>query len=143
MLDSLSYVQEAKAICIDANTKSLALIERSKSVKVKLEYVGDLNAKSITAIHDLIKDGGGEIKEAIELAKNVDDLVEDCSGKVVNMITRVKEGFRNIPVILTEGIQGKNKMTQILQMLKKILPSLRPALEQSKTQILSMQLKLA
>jgi len=47
---------------------------------------------------------GGEIQEAIDLATHMDDLVVECSGKVVAMVDRVNEGFKQLPDILTEGV---------------------------------------
>jgi hypothetical protein len=58
--------------------------------------------KSIQSARQLSE--GGDIKEAIQLASNMDDLVIDCSKKVVSMVERVTEGFQNLPEIITADV---------------------------------------
>jgi len=102
MSDCVIHVTEARSLCVDARDKSTSLIDKSRSVKDQLETVGEVNMKSIGAVRELSE--GGEIREAIELARNMDGFVLECTAKVVSMVDRVTEGFRNIPEILTEGI---------------------------------------
>jgi hypothetical protein len=102
MADCMTHVTEAKQLCVDASDKSTLLIERSLAIKDQLEDVGEVNMKSIGAVREL--SDGEEIKEAIALARSMDDLVMACTGKVVSMVDRVTEGFKNLPGILTEGI---------------------------------------
>jgi hypothetical protein len=47
---------------------------------------------------------GDEIRLAINLAMNMDDLIIACVKKVVIMIKKVTEGFANLPNVLREGI---------------------------------------
>ena len=92
--------------CLSACDKSTALIEKSRGIKTQLESAGAINLKSISIVRDL--SDGEEIKEAVDLAQNMDDLVIDCTGKVESMVDRVIEGFRNLPEMLTEGIDVEN-----------------------------------
>ena len=103
MQDCLVHVKEAKQLCMDAKDRSMNLLNKSKAIKTQLVSVGDVNMKSIKAVKEL--SSGGEIQEAIDLAKSMDDLVLECSSKTTAMVDRVVEGFANIPDILTEGIE--------------------------------------
>jgi hypothetical protein len=47
---------------------------------------------------------GDEIRLAIDLAMNMDDLIVACIKKVVIMIKKVTEGFANLPDMLRGGI---------------------------------------
>jgi hypothetical protein len=102
MSDCMVHATEAKQLCVDARDKSTSLIERSVAIKEQLEDVGEVNMKSIGAVREL--SDGEEIQEAIALARSMDDLVMACTGKIVSMVDRVTEGFKNLPDILTEGI---------------------------------------
>jgi hypothetical protein len=102
MMDCMAHVNEAKQLCLDAKDKSLTLIDKSVSIKNQLETVGHINIQSIQAVRSLSQDG--EMQEAIGLANNMDDLIVECSGKVVAMVDRVSEGFKNLPDILTADI---------------------------------------
>lgn len=103
MQDCLEHVKEARQLCVDAKDRSLGLIEKSMAIKHQLDSVGDINMKSIQSVREL--SSGGEIQQAIDLARNMDELVLECSGKTTVMVDRVVEGFSNIPDILTEGIE--------------------------------------
>lgn len=103
MMDCMVHVNEAKQLCLDAKTKSLSLVDKSLSVKSQLEAVGQVNMESINAVRSLSQENG-DMHQAIELANNMDNLILECSGKVVAMVDRVSEGFRNLPDILTAGI---------------------------------------
>ena len=102
MTDSVELVQQAKSHCLDARDKSTALIVKSRTIHGSLESIGELNQQSIRTVRELSQ--GGEIQDAIDLARNMDDVVLECSSKVETMIDRVSEGFKNIPPILTEGM---------------------------------------
>uniref|UniRef100_A0A7S3L528 Uncharacterized protein n=1 Tax=Amphora coffeiformis TaxID=265554 RepID=A0A7S3L528_9STRA len=103
MQDCLEHVKEARQLCVDAKDRSLGLLHKSMAIKDQLDSIGDINMKTIQSVREL--SSGGEIQEAIDLAKNMDDLVLDCTGKTTAMVDRVVEGFSNIPDILTEGIE--------------------------------------
>jgi gas vesicle protein len=106
MQDCLVHVQEARQLCSDAKDTSMNLLNKSMAIRDRLDSVvgDDINMKSIQSVREL-SCSGGEIQEAIDLAKNMDDIVLECSGKTTAMVDRVVEGFRNIPEILTEGIE--------------------------------------
>jgi hypothetical protein len=110
MADCMSHVTEAKQLIIDARDKSTTLIERSLAIKDQLEDVGEVNMKSVSTMREL--SDGEEIREAIALARSMDDLVMACTGKIVSMVDRVTEGFKNLPDILTEGINVVDKGKQ-------------------------------
>eukprot|EP00525_Craspedostauros_australis_P008429 CAMPEP_0198128638 /NCGR_PEP_ID=MMETSP1442-20131203/49809_1 /TAXON_ID= /ORGANISM="Craspedostauros australis, Strain CCMP3328" /LENGTH=253 /DNA_ID=CAMNT_0043788841 /DNA_START=1 /DNA_END=762 /DNA_ORIENTATION=+ len=59
--------------------------------------------ESVTTARELSQ--GGEIQEAIDLAKGMDDLVLDSTKSVAAMVDRVTEGFQNLPDILTKGFE--------------------------------------
>lgn len=103
MEESVDTVKEARELCLDAKTKSSNLIEKSQAVHDNLDSIGSINAESLRAIQDLTE--GGEIQAAIDLVTNMDDVVLNCASKVTSMVDRVKEGFQNIPTILTEGME--------------------------------------
>jgi len=102
MVDCVTHVKEAKQLCVEAKDKSVVLVTKSLSVKDQLQQLGHINLQSVQAVRSLSQDG--EIQEAIDLATHMDDLVMECSGKVVAMVDRVREGFENLPTILTEGV---------------------------------------
>jgi hypothetical protein len=64
--------------------------------------VSRLWIKTLSAIQDLMD--GDEIRLAIDLAMNMDDLIVACVKKVVIMIKTVTERFANLPDMLREGI---------------------------------------
>lgn len=103
MQDCLVHVREVRQICTDAKDRSMALRNKTKSIRDQLASVGDINIKSIQSIRKL--SSGGEIQDAIAVAKNMDTMVLECSRKSVAMVDRVIEGFNNLPEILTEGIE--------------------------------------
>lgn len=100
--DCLQFVTDARGLCTTAKERGVDLIRISGNVMNKLDEVGDFDKESIGAIRGLVQDG--EIEEAIGIATNMDDLVLECSEKVVVMVDRVQEGFSNLPDILTEGV---------------------------------------
>lgn len=102
MMDCASHVKEAKDLCVEAAQKSSILLTESRSITGKLGAMGKLNAGSFTAFRDLAD--GEEIRNAIGIAEIMDDLVLKCAEKAVSMIARVKEGFANLPDIVTDGI---------------------------------------
>lgn len=103
--DCLDIVTHTKTLVMDANKKSSLLIEKSRSISDQLDDLGDFNMNSLKSIQALSQ--GGEISEAIELATTMDDIVLDCSTKVVAMVKRVSEGFHNLPEIVTADINEK------------------------------------
>ena len=109
MVDCIEHVLQAKNLILKAREKSALLIERSRSISTQLDDLGDFNMNSVKAIQKLSE--GGEINDAIELACSMDDLVLDCSGKVVSMVERVTEGFQNLPdiVIADVDVQEEGK----------------------------------
>jgi len=102
MSDCLIHVNETKQLCFDAKERSLALVSKSLSVKDQLQQVGRINLQSVNAVRGLVE--GGDMKEAIDIAASMDDLIAKCSGKVVAMVDRVSEGFKHLPDVLTEGM---------------------------------------
>jgi hypothetical protein len=110
MADCMAHVTEAMQLIVDARDKSTSLIERSVAIKDQLEEVGEVNMKSVSTMREL--SDGEEIKEAIALARSMDDLVMACTGKIVSMVDRVTEGFKNLPDILTDGINVVEKGKQ-------------------------------
>jgi uncharacterized protein YjbJ (UPF0337 family) len=103
MQDCLTHVKDVRQICTDAKDKSMNLLTKSRGIRDQLNSIGDINMKSLQSVRELAS--GGEIQEAINLARNMDDMVLECSSKSVAMVDRVVEGFRNMPDILTEGIE--------------------------------------
>lgn len=103
MQDCLVHVKEVRQICTDAKDKSMNLLTKSRSIRDQLDSIGDINMKSIQSVRSLTS--GGEIQDAINFAKNMDDMVLECTSKSVAMVNRVIEGFSNMPDILTEGIE--------------------------------------
>jgi len=109
MKDCVQHAQEAKGMCLMATDKSTTLIEKSIQVKESLQDMGQLNATSVTAFRDL--SDGEEINTAIGIANEMDDMVLECSSKALMMVDRVKEGWANLPPMVTDGIPddaGKN-----------------------------------
>lgn len=102
MVDCIEHVVQAKSLVLEARDKSNLLIERSRSISDQMQDLGGFNKGSIEAARKLNE--GNEIKEAINLATNMDDLVLECAGKVVIMVNRVTEGFQNLPDIITADI---------------------------------------
>ena len=102
MTESFELVEQAKVYCLEARDKSKTLVTKSRDIQGQLESVRDLNRHSFSAVRNLAK--GGEIQEAIALARNMDDVIVECTGKVTTMIDRVSEGFQSIPPILTDGL---------------------------------------
>ncbi|KAG7368978.1 hypothetical protein IV203_031721 [Nitzschia inconspicua] len=103
MQDCLVHVKDVRQLCTDAKDKSMNLLTKSQAIRGQLDSVGDINMKSLQSVRELAS--GGEIQEAINFAKNMDDIVLECTSKSVAMVDRVVEGFRNMPQILTEGIE--------------------------------------
>ena len=64
--------------------------------------MGDLNAGLLPAFRNLAD--GEEIRTAISIATEMDDIVLECDTKAVTMVDRVREGFSNLPDMVTEGI---------------------------------------
>lgn len=95
MQDCLVHVKEAQEFCAAAKEKSINLLNKSMAIKGELDSVGDINMKSIQSVRQLAS--GGDIQEAIDMAKNMDDLVLDCSSKTTDMVDRVGKGLRISP----------------------------------------------
>jgi hypothetical protein len=114
MMDCIEHVKHAKTLVLEAHEKSALLLEKSRSITDQLQDVGEINMKSIQSARQLSE--GGEIKEAIQLASTMDDLVLDCHEKVVSMVGRVTEGFQNLPEIITADVnveeEGKSDNDQ-------------------------------
>jgi len=102
MQDSVVMVHNAKTKCTDAKEKSSSLVEQSSHIAETMDSIGTMNRESIMAIKELAQ--GGAIHSTIDLVKNMDDVVVECSSQVVAMIDRVKEGFSNMPAMLTDGL---------------------------------------
>lgn len=100
MLESVEIIQSAKAKCTEARDQSRSLFERSGSITKQLEGLEDVNAGTINSIREL----GTEIQQAVDLAQSMDDMVLDCSNQVVGMVDRVTTSFKELPPILTEGL---------------------------------------
>jgi hypothetical protein len=102
MKDCIEHALKARGLCENAKTKSLTLIDRSIRVKDMLQDMGELNVGSIAAFRDLAD--GEEINTAINIAMEMDDIVLECASKAVSMVDRVREGYSNLPPMVTEGI---------------------------------------
>jgi hypothetical protein len=102
MMDCASHVKEAKELCVEAAQKSSILVTESRSITGKLGAMSKVDAGSFTAFRDLAD--GEEIRNAVGIAEIMDDLVLKCAEKAMSMIDRVKEGFANLPLIVTDGI---------------------------------------
>lgn len=110
MVDCIEHVVQARDLVLNAREQSKLLIERSLAVADQLQDLGKFNKKSIEAARKLNE--GDDVEEAISIATNMDDLVLECTGKVVSMVERVTEGFQNLPDIVTSDVdveeEGKN-----------------------------------
>jgi len=102
MKDCVDHAKQARALCENAASKSSTLMERSIFIKDQLEDMGELNAGSISAFRKL--SDGEEINTAIAIATEMDDIVLQCTNTAVAMVDRVREGFANLPPMVTEGI---------------------------------------
>lgn len=100
--DCVKHVLEAMHLCDDAKDKSITLLDTCGEIGQHLENVTLVNRSSIGSIKDLAD--GDEIRLAIELATNMDDIVMACVQKVIAMIHKVTEGFENLPDVIKEGI---------------------------------------
>lgn len=100
MTDCVQHVRDAQTRCVTACERSTVLMEKSRNIQVSLEEAGTINMKTIGAVRELKT----EMENSIELAKNMDNMVVECTDKVANMVDRVVEGFRNLPDILTQDI---------------------------------------
>lgn len=103
LAECVTHVNTAKQLCIDTQTKSQSLVEKSRAVQTQLKSVGQINQEAIVAVRDITRPEG-EMQQAIALAQTMDDLIIECSSKVTSMVDRVKEGFKNLPDILTADI---------------------------------------
>lgn len=96
MLECLHPIQLAKELCTKTKETALNLIGKSATVSRQLNAATHFDMK---AIRSLIQDG--EIQKMIELASRIDDEVIECTTQSLKMIDRVKEGFGNLPPMLT------------------------------------------
>jgi hypothetical protein len=95
---ALAYAKDCMKDCIEHAMQARGLCKHAKTRSMDLE----LNSGSFRALKDLAD--GDEIRSAIAIASELDDIVLDCASKAVAMIDRVREGFENLPSIVTEGI---------------------------------------
>jgi hypothetical protein len=102
MKDCIEHAMQARGLCNHAKTRSMDLVKQCGTIKDFLSDMGELNSGSFRALKDLAD--GDEIRSAIAIASELDDIVLDCASKAVAMIDRVREGFENLPSIVTEGI---------------------------------------
>ena len=102
MKDCVEHEMQALGLCDNAKSKSATLMDQSVRVRDLLQDMGDLNAGSLPAFRDLAD--GEEIRTAISIATEMDDIVLECATKAVAMVDRVREGFANLPPMVTEGI---------------------------------------
>jgi hypothetical protein len=102
MKDCVQHVLAAMHLCDEAGERSTKLIETSGEIRGHLESVASVDRNALSSIRDLMD--GDEIRLAIDLAVNMDDLIVACVKKVVIMIKKVTEGFANLPDVLREGI---------------------------------------
>jgi hypothetical protein len=102
MKDCVQHVLAAMHLCDEAGERSTKLIETSGEIRGHLESVASVDRNALSSIRDLMD--GDEIRLAIDLAMNMDDLIVACVKKVVIMIKKVTEGFANLPDVLREGI---------------------------------------
>jgi len=109
MMDCIQHVLDAKNLILGAQEKCSMLKQHSRSISLQLDDLDNFNMDSIKAMQKLRE--GGEINDAIDIACSMDDLVVDCSKKVVAMVERVTEGVRNLPEIVVVDVdldeQGK------------------------------------
>lgn len=102
MIDCVQHAQQAKVLCLEAKTKSATLMEQSGFIKDRIKDMGELNRGSIGAFAEIAD--GDEINEAISIATEMDDIVLACTKKAVAMVDRVREGFANLPPMVTDGL---------------------------------------
>lgn len=100
--DCIQHVLEAMRLCDDARDKSITLVDTCGEIGDHLGNVGSVNRNTIKSIKDLAD--GDEIRLAIKLATNMDDIVMECVQKVIVMIRKVTEAFANLPDVIKEGI---------------------------------------
>jgi hypothetical protein len=89
-------------LCDEAGERSTKLIETSGEIQGHLKSVASVDQNALSLIQDLMD--GDEIRLAINLAMNMDDLIVACVKKVVIIIKKVTEGFANLLDVLREGI---------------------------------------
>lgn len=99
MLESIGIIKHAKAKCTEANEKSRSLLEQSGTIARELDGL-EVNAETLGTLRQL----GQKIQDAVDLAQTMDDLVLDCSSKVVGMVENVTSSVKELPPILTEGL---------------------------------------
>ena len=103
LVESVRPASEVKQLCMDANDRSIALQEKTDGASIKTRGIGgDEPRKFITTIKSLgmVQD----IREAIDIAGNMDEMVIACSDKVGSMVEKVKETYDELPDIITDGI---------------------------------------
>lgn len=100
MVDCLEHVKQTQGQCEQALEQGRSLVTTSRSLQDKLESTN--TASLLSTAQDLVQ--GGEISQAVALARGMDDAVMSCTEKVNAMVSRVQEGWEQLPPVLTEGI---------------------------------------
>mmetsp|Transcript_32649 Transcript_32649/g.71636 ORF Transcript_32649/g.71636 Transcript_32649/m.71636 type:complete len:572 (-) Transcript_32649:66-1781(-) len=100
--DCVRHIAQAMHLCDNAKDKSVTLIDTCEEIQTHLGNITKVNKSSIVSIKDLAD--GDEIRTAIELATNMDDIILAAIRKVVQMIKKVTEGFNNLPNVIKEGL---------------------------------------
>ena len=103
LLDCVEHVQQTKHLCLDAQQKCVKLVDQSLHIARQLERILKLSPSSVTVVRGLVGDGG-EIEQALDLASHMDDIILECTKKVVAMVDRVQDAYTTMPPILTEDL---------------------------------------
>ena len=98
----IQYILDSMKLCDDVQSKSITLVDTCSEVKGHLGNITQLNRASYQSIKDLAD--GDEIQSMIRLATNMDDIILEAVKKVIEMIKKVTDGYRNLPDVITEGM---------------------------------------
>jgi hypothetical protein len=106
LVECVTQVQSARKTCVDAQTNSRNLVDKSATIQSQLQDVKDMDAQSLTAIRSLTKPQG-DMHQAIELASTMDNLILDFASQMTAMVDRVQAAFAKLPAILTDNLAPK------------------------------------
>jgi hypothetical protein len=106
LVECVTQVQSARKICVDAQTNSRNLVDKSTAIQGQLQDVKDMDAQSLTAIRSLTKPQG-DMHQAIQLASTMDNLILNFASQMTTMVDRVQAAFAKLPTILTDNLAPK------------------------------------
>jgi gas vesicle protein len=102
MLASAAPGREVKKLCEAATDRGFLLEDKTRGFSTQTRGMGDGSA-GLAALKSMAT-MGKDIREAIDLAHNLDGLVDKCSEKVGTMVSQVKSAYDDLPEIVTDGI---------------------------------------